>query len=126
MNRFIKTLMLTTAVTGTLALAGCKTGSSGTSTGGAISPATPIATAKVPSNMVKLSSGVPSINAMLPPGGNVAVYDDSTHLVVWQGTVKPGTVITVAPAGVYLDNLKKQSLKNPRAKHTIYFVKPQN
>ncbi len=116
-------IVLTAVLAGALAAGGCSNRSGGSSpqTGGGISPTGPT---KPASNLVTLKEGAPTITALVPPGGNVEVRDRSTNQSIWRGTVKPNTVITVAPDGVYIDSLKKMALKNPSAKHAIYYVKP--
>ena len=125
MTQTIKTLCITAALAVSLTAAGCNT-ASGPVKGGSISPTQQPDKKKLPSNLVKLKSGTPPLSTLVGPGGDVTVYDDSTHVPVWSGTVKPNTVVTVAPDGVYLNRLKGYALKNPSAKHTIYFVKPTN
>src|SRR5690606_9532176 len=90
--------------------AGCKNKDSGPVTGGSISPVQN--SPKKTSKLAQLKEGVPTISAIVAPGGNVDVRDRSTGQSVWAGTVKPNAVITVAPDGVYVSGLKKMALKN--------------
>jgi hypothetical protein len=128
MTRTLQTLALITAVGAALAIGGCQNNNSGPKTGGSISP-TPLPAkqtkSSVPKNYAKLKEGAPTISAIVASGGDVDVRDSATNVSIWAGRVKPNSVITVAPDGVSIDGLKKMALKNPRNKHAIYFVKPQ-
>jgi hypothetical protein len=120
-------IMLAAALATALPMAGCQKRSSGSQTGGSISP-TPLPAKQtkslIPRNYVKLKEGAPTIAALVAGGGDVDVRDSTTNGSIWAGRVKPNSVVTVSPQGVQVNGLKKMALKNPRNKHAIYFVKP--